>query len=185
MTIGFRRLSVADLRLLHEWLQRDHVKRWWREHETYDDVVAHYLPALEGREPTDLYVILLDGEPAGFIQTYLVRDYPDYRQLVEVEDGVAGVDLFLADERATGRGIGSGVLRRFVQDVVFTAAAATHACVADPDSENVASLRAFEKAGFAAVRTVVDPADRRLHTLVRSERQGDSRSRDQPSPSRP
>jgi len=176
MTIGFRRLTGADLRLLHEWLQREHVKRWWSKHETYDDVVAHYLPALEGREPTDLYVILLDGEDAGFIQTYLVHDYPDYQGLVEVEDGVAGVDLFLADERATGRGIGSEVLHRFVQDVVFAAAAAPHGCIADPDTENVASLRAFEKAGFAAVRTFVDPADGRLHTLVRAERQGESRS---------
>jgi RimJ/RimL family protein N-acetyltransferase len=184
MTIGFRRLTGEDLRVLHEWLQREHVKRWWSKHETYDDVVAHYLPALEGREPTDLYVILLDGEAAGFIQTYLVRDYPDYQRLVEVEDGVAGVDLFLADERATGRGIGSEALHRFVQDVVFSGAVATHACVADPDAENVGSLRAFEKAGFAAVRTFVDPADGRLHTLVRAERQGESRWRVQPPASR-
>ena len=184
MTIGFRPLAADDLHLLHEWLQREHVKRWWSKHETYDEVVAHYLPALEGRDPTDLYAILLDGEPAGFIQTYLVRDYRAYQQLVEVEDGVAGVDLFLADGRATGRGIGSEVLHRFVQDVVFAADVATHACVADPDSENVASLRAFEKAGFAVVRTFVDPDDGRLHTLVRAERQGESRSSDQPSRSR-
>jgi RimJ/RimL family protein N-acetyltransferase len=35
---------------------------------------------------------------------------------------------------------------------------------------NTASLRAFEKAGFRAVREFVDPEDNELHTLVRRER---------------
>jgi aminoglycoside 6'-N-acetyltransferase len=170
MTIGFRRLNADDLRVLHEWLQREHVRRWWREHETYDEVVRHYLPAIEGREPTDLYLIVSDGKTAGFIQTYRTDDHPEYRDLVEVEEGVAGVDLFLADEELTGRGLGSEVLREFVRDVVF-AEPATQACIADPDTDNLASIRAFEKAGFAAVRQFVDPADGdRLHTLMRIDR---------------
>jgi RimJ/RimL family protein N-acetyltransferase len=162
-------MAEADLRLLHEWLQREHVRRWWSRHETYDDVVEHYLPALDGRKPTELYLIVVDGRPAGFIQTYLVGDYRDYQELVGVEDGVAGVDLFLADERDTGHGIGSAALRDFVAQVVF-ARSETHACVADPDSENQPSLRAFEKAGFLAVREFVDPTDGRRHTLVRVDR---------------
>jgi RimJ/RimL family protein N-acetyltransferase len=184
MTIGFRRMTAADLRALHEWLQRKHVRRWWSKHETYEDVVQHYLPAIEGREPTDLYLIVLDGEPAGFIQTYRTADYPEYRDLVMVEEGVSGVDLFLADERLTGRGLGSEVLRQFVRDVVF-ADPATHACIADPDTDNLASIRAFQKAGFAPVRQFVDPSDGdRLHTLMRIDRYGERRSSVQPAPSR-
>ena len=33
----------------------------WRNRETYEQVVAHYLPCIEGREPTDHYLILVDG----------------------------------------------------------------------------------------------------------------------------
>jgi RimJ/RimL family protein N-acetyltransferase len=170
MRIAFRRLNAGDLRLLHEWLQREHVRRWWREHYTYEDVVEHYLPALEGRKPTDLYVILVDDRPAGFIQTYLLSDHPEYRDLVDAEDGVAGVDLFLAEADLIGRGLGSRALAAFVRDVVF-ALPTTHACIADPDAENRASVRAFEKAGFHAVREFVDPGDdNRVHTLMRVER---------------
>ena len=57
----------------------------------------------------------------------------------------------------------------FVAEVVW-AREATHACVADPDVENVASLRAFEKAGFERVGEFVDPEDGRLHALVRRDR---------------
>ena len=139
-------------------------------------MVRRYLPAIQGREPTDLYLILVDDRPAGFIQTYLVSDHPDYQALVDVEEGVAGVDLFVADPEQTGKGLGSTVIAQFVRDVVFVASQ-IHACVADPDAENHASIRAFEKAGFTRVRDFVDPSDdNRVHTLIRIERYGDSRS---------
>src|SRR5439155_12365582 len=119
MTIAFRRMNADDLGLLYEWLQRDHVRRWWSKRETYEEVVEHYLPAIEGRKPTDLYLILVDERPVGFIQTYHISDHPEYRELVDVEEGVAGVDLFLAEEALTGRGLGSRVLAEFVGEVVF------------------------------------------------------------------
>ena len=72
--IEFTPLTADDLRLFHAWLQREHVKRWWRDREAYEQVVEHYLPAIEGREPTDHYLIVLDGEAVGVIQTYLVVD---------------------------------------------------------------------------------------------------------------
>jgi RimJ/RimL family protein N-acetyltransferase len=169
MTIAFRPMTAEDLSVLHEWLQREHVRRWWTRRETLDDVTGHYLPAIEGRDPTDLYFIILDGAPAGFIQTYLVSDHAEYQRLVGVEDGVAGVDLFLADEERLGKGVGTRVLQEFLRLIVF-AVPTTRACVADPDAENGSSLRAFEKAGFSAVRELVDPDDGREHVLMRLDR---------------
>lgn len=169
MTAGFQPMAVEDLPVMHAWLRREHVRRWWTKHETLESVVEHYLPAIEGREPTDLYFIVVDGESVGFIQTYLVSDYPEYQLLVEVGDGVAGVDLFLAEEQLLGRGLGTLVLEEFLRQVVF-AVPTTDACVADPDAENRASLRAFEKAGFTAVREFVDPADKCVHVLMRIQR---------------
>jgi aminoglycoside 6'-N-acetyltransferase len=168
--IGFRPLTASDLPLLHEWLQREHVQLWWTDRETYDEVVQHYLPEIEGSKPTDPYLILLDDRPGGFIQTYRVSDYPEYRELVAVEEGVAGVDLLIGEPELTGRGFGSEALQSFVRDVVFSDPE-IHACIADPDAENLASLRAFERAGFRVVRRFVDPTDHdRLHALLRLER---------------
>jgi aminoglycoside 6'-N-acetyltransferase len=170
VTVDFRPLTAGDLPLVHEWLQREHVRRWWNDDETYEEVVQHYLPAIEGSKPTDLYLILSADRPAGLIQTYRVSDYPEYRELVAVEDGVAGVDLLIGEMELTGRGFGSEALSRFVRDVVL-ADPEIHACIADPDAENRASLRAFEKAGFRVVRQLVDPDDdNRLHTLLRIDR---------------
>jgi aminoglycoside 6'-N-acetyltransferase len=167
--IEFTPLTADDLRLFHTWLQREHVKRWWRDRETYEQVVEHYLPAIEGREPTDLYLIVLDGEPAGMIQTYLVVDHPDWAALIDAGEGVAGVDLLLGEARLTGRGLGPQVLETFVPEVVF-ARPGTIACVATVEEANRRSWRAFEKAGFRHVRDVEE--DGLPHRLMRLDRAG-------------
>jgi RimJ/RimL family protein N-acetyltransferase len=167
MNISFRRLAADDLRRVHEWLHREHVGRWWRPADRYEDTAAHYLPAIEGREPTDLYLVVVDGRPVGMIQTYLYVDYPESEALVQVGPNVAGVDLFIGEEELTGRGLGSDVLRRFTDDVVF-ARPGTTACAAGVEIANEASQRAFAKAGFHVVRDYEEEG--RPHRLFRRDR---------------
>jgi RimJ/RimL family protein N-acetyltransferase len=168
-SIRFRPMTRDDFGLVHEWHQRPHVVRWWTVRKTFEEVEEHYLPTIEGTEPTDHYIALLDDDPIGMIQAYQVSDYPDWAAVIGVGAGIAGVDLFIADESLTGRGIGTEMLRRFVDEIVF-ADPATTACVADPDLQNLASMRAFEKAGFRVVDEFVDPEDGQLHALVRRDR---------------
>lgn len=162
-------MEATDLPLVHEWRLRPHVERWWTRRETYEEIVEHYLPAIEGEKPTDLYIALLDEQPICFIQTYLLSDYPHDAALVGADEGVAGVDLFIGDEALTGKGLGSEILRRFVDEVVF-AVPTTRSCLADPDVRNIASIRAFEKAGFRVVKEFVDPKDEQTHVLVWRDR---------------
>jgi RimJ/RimL family protein N-acetyltransferase len=168
-TLRFRPMTAEDLRLVHEWRQSPHVRRWWVGLENLEDAAARYLPAIEGQDPTDFYIALLDGQPIGFVQTYLVSEDPDYAALVGAGEGVAGLDLLIGDEQLTGQGIGSEFIGRFVEEVVL-ARPTTVACLADPDVQNVASIRAFEKAGFRIVGEIVDPEDGEHHVVVRRDR---------------
>jgi RimJ/RimL family protein N-acetyltransferase len=167
--IAFRPMAEHDLAIFHEWLQRPHVKRWWRNREVYEEVVARYLPSIEGREPTDHYLIVLDGRDVGVIQTYLAADYPEWGAIVGTEPGLAGVDLLIGEEELTGHGLGPRVLSRFASDVVF-ARPGTTACVATVEEDNLRSRRAFEKAGFAHVGDVEEEG--RPHRLMRLDRPG-------------
>ena len=169
MTISFRLMTRDDLSLVHEWHQRPHVQEWWVERRTLEETETHYLPTIEGDEPTDHYIALLDGEPLGLIQTYLVSDYQDYAALIAEGEGTAGVDLYIADTSNLGRGLGTEMLRRFVEEIVF-ARPETLAVTADPSKRNAASIRAFEKAGFRVVREFHDPEDDEAHVLVRLDR---------------
>jgi RimJ/RimL family protein N-acetyltransferase len=167
--VGFRPLATDNLPLLYDWLGREHVRRWWGELGGYDEAVAEYLDAIEGRDPADVYAIELRDQAVGFVQTYLHADYPVFATLVDAGDEVAGLDLLLGEERLTGSGLGTYVIRAFASAIVF-ARAETKACVADPDVRNLASIRAFEKAGFKRVRDYHDPEDGEMHALMRLDR---------------
>jgi aminoglycoside 6'-N-acetyltransferase len=168
VSIRFDPLTLDDLPQIDEWLRRPHVARWWpRVDETYEHVLSEYLPAIEGRDPTDNYLIAVDDRPIGMIQTYLVSDYPEWESILHVGAGVAGVDVFIGEDDAVGRGLGTQILHAFISDVVF-AREGTCAVVAGIEPENERSLRAFEKAGF---RFAFDyEEDGRPHVLLRLER---------------
>ena len=119
----------------------------------------------EGR--TDQYLIVVEGRPAGLIQTYLVADSPDWEAIVGAEPGLAGVDLLIGEEELAGRGVGPQVLKAFAREVVF-ARPETNACVATVEEPNRRSWRAFEKAGFRHVRDVEE--DGLPHRLLRLDR---------------
>lgn len=159
--IEFRPLAESDLPLLRTWLEREHVRLWWRD--PIDEEIANRLQ----REPTDEYVIVLDGRPAGMIQTYLVADSPEWGAIVGTEPGLAGVDLLIGEEDLIGRGVGPRVLSQFARDVVF-ARAGTVACIATVEEANRRSWRAFEKAGFRHVRDVEEEG--LPHRLMRLDR---------------
>ena len=117
MLVAFRRLTEADLDLVEKWLGREHVARSWRD--DVDDSLAEYRAAIEGREPTDHFLIEVDGRQAGMVETYLVSDYPEWEKIVQVGAGVAGVDLLIGEAELIGRGLGPRILAAFARDVVF------------------------------------------------------------------
>ena len=163
--IEFRPLTDADLPLAADWLAREHVRLWWRD--SVEQSLAEYRAALEGRDPTDHYLIVIGGRPVGMIQTYLIADYPDWQEIVRVGEGVAGVDLLIGEPDLVGGGLGPQVLASFARDVVF-ANPATTAVVATPEEANRRSWRAFERAGFRHVRNVEE--DGLPHRLMRLDR---------------
>ena len=163
--IGFRPLEEADLPQIEAWLRAEHVAQWWRD--PLEIAVEKRQAALEGRREVEHYVILDDGRPVGMIQTYRVGDYPDWGELTGAEPEAAGVDLFVGEPDAVGRGLGPEILREFTRTVVF-ARAETTAAVATVEEANRRSWRAFEKAGFRHERDVEE--DGLPHRLMRLDR---------------
>lgn len=163
--IGFEPLRKEDLPVLREWLGREHVRPWWRD--DIEESLREYEQAIAGLDPTDHYLILIEDRPVGMIETYLVEDHPEWEAIVQVGEGVAGVDLLIGEPELIGAGLGPRVLAEFVAKVVF-ARPETHACIAAVDEANRRSWRAFEKAGFRYVRDVEEEG--RPHRLMRLDR---------------
>jgi GNAT superfamily N-acetyltransferase len=136
---------------------------------TREEIEEKYGAIARGETPTRAYVIVMDGRPSGYVQTYRILDWPKYAEEIGVTDESHGLDVFLGEPDLIGCGVGPLVIRRFVEDVVFAATRAV-AVVADPPSSNRRSVRAFEKAGFKHWRTVVPSSPECGDLLMRLER---------------
>ena len=167
--ISFRQVGKADIPDLYRWRNEPHVTRWWYEDDdsepTLDVVAKNYGP--DHDEAEQRFIILLGGRPIGYIQMYLLSDWPDYATLIQ-EQG-AGIDLFIGEPDLINKGIGTSVIQRFVEDVVF-ADPSIDTCIIDPEITNTAAIRAYEKAGFVAVRTVVVPNTPGPELIMRRQR---------------
>lgn len=158
MVIAFRAMAAEDLPLLHRWVSTPPLVEIWNQGRvfTYQEIEEKYGPYIRGEEPTRSYMILCDGERIGYIQTYLWRDYPDYAQHMPVTEEAASLDVFIGEEAFRHRGLGPQILRSFLRDVVF-AIYPVASCIITPEECNEPALRAYEKAGFRPLGTMVHP----------------------------
>jgi aminoglycoside 6'-N-acetyltransferase len=161
--IHFEPLSESYFPLLLKWLKEPHVRAFWdkginwdeaRVREKYTSYVQGYKLVLGIAEPLFAFVIFLDEQPIGYIQFYDAHKFP--REGYKLEDALpdyahvklAALDLFIGEKGVVGRGVGTSVLKLFLSKYVWPK---FNACFVDPDSRNLAAIRAYEKAGFVRV----------------------------------
>jgi len=137
---SFRPFRAADLPLMQTWLDAPHMQRWWGEAEP---ALAELRHAIE--EPsTEPFLILIDGHPAGYIQSYDIHAEPDHPYR-DQPPGSVGIDLSLGEADLLGAGHGPRIIEAFVARLF---AAGASRIVIDPAPDNERAIRAYEKAHF-------------------------------------
>jgi RimJ/RimL family protein N-acetyltransferase len=146
--VTLRAMGRGDLPDVARWRSADHVATWWAAdgEPTLETVTAQYGPAIDGMEPTRMWVVEVNGRSVGFCQDYRIRDHPEFAALVPDPEAV-GVDYAVGEPSLVGRGVGTAMLwawlltaRRRYRDVTTYFSA--------PDHRNAASLRVLAKVGF-------------------------------------
>lgn len=146
--ISFRHITAADLPLLHEWIARPHVAEWWGPPESLDELASDYAPAIAGSTTNQVFIAYDGDAPIGFIQWYQPVAYHDEGWWQDEHDpGVRGIDQFLARADLLNQGLGTAMVRAFVE-LLFTNPEVTRVQT-DPSPENARAIRCYTKAGFA------------------------------------
>lgn len=153
--ISFRPLCEDDLKLLHQWFQLPHIKRWYARNKTYsfEAIKNQYLPRIHAPEKIPNYIIVFGNTPIGYIQLYhLDSSLPDgvtnyNHPLFETYDpkDIAGIDLFIADENFLHKGYGAKTLNAFINNYIKDT---FKAVVADPMRNNQMAIEFFKRMGF-------------------------------------
>ena len=150
MELSFRRLQREDFGLLSLWFSRPHVAPWWREEYDLGSIERGYGPAVDGTDPTELFIVETDGEPVGFAQLYLFDDNPGWKRALTpagVDDDAAGIDYLIGRGEAIGQGLGPLIIDDLVGRA-WQSHAGISQVVAAVQQDNRRSWRALEKAGF-------------------------------------
>ncbi|MEU2006513.1 GNAT family N-acetyltransferase [Rhodococcus sp. NPDC019627] len=158
----FLRTTRDHFPQLQKWLREPHVARFWN-HETSDaDIERDFGGSIDGTEPCEDFLVVRGGRPLGFIQRYRLADYPEdialLTALVEVPDGSLSIDYFIGDPEHIGRGVGTAMIRAFVDKCRADSPDAT-AIIVPVVVPNRASWRALEKSGFRRVGAGYLPPD--------------------------
>ena len=170
--VAFRPLTDEDLPRLHAWLGQGFVNRWYGgDAPSLEAITQKYAPRIAGQDPALCFIILFDDAPIGLIQTYRIDDFPDYLDLIGLDEDAAGLDIFIGERGLVQRGLGSQVIRAFLMTVVFQRFQ-VESCVAGPHPLNRVAIAAFRKAGFRQLKKVVDIETGQAECIMRVGRAG-------------
>jgi aminoglycoside 6'-N-acetyltransferase len=146
----FRPVTREDFALLSDWFSRPHVEPWWREAYDLGSIEANYGQCVDALDPTELFIIEMDGAPIGFAQRYLLDENPSWKRSsapTGEHEKAVGIDYLIGDEALTGIGLGPQVIDAFIESTWRRYPGSSEIVVAVHQA-NRRSWRALEKAGF-------------------------------------
>jgi aminoglycoside 6'-N-acetyltransferase len=149
---AFRRATEADLPMIERWLGERHVAKWWRQIDQELNEIARHIKGSD----VEPYVVSEGGRPIGYLQTYPAEADSD---VPPQPAATLGVDFFIGETAALGRGHGPGMLIALAEQC---RAAGIVRLIADPDGRNVSSVGCLGRAGFTPVSLIGPTSARRL-----------------------
>lgn len=116
-------------------------------------VEERYGPPVDGLDPTELFIIEMEGQPVGFVQWYAIDADPQWKTALapaSVPTGSAGIDYLIGEEELVGRGLGPTMIDQFVAERL-AAHPEIGSVAVDVSTDNRRSWRGLEKAGFRRI----------------------------------
>ena len=149
--IGFLPVAAEHYPLLETWLAAPHWQEWWGDPA---EELGFIRDMVEGHDTTRPFLMMLDGEPVGYIQYWFIGHHQneawiaDNPWLAALPADAVGVDLSIGHPEKLSKGVGSAVLKAFVAKLRAEGFATI---IIDPDPNNARAVRAYLKAGFRPI----------------------------------
>lgn len=153
--IDFEAVEARHYPLLRSWLIKPHMQEWWGDPDTE---LGYIRDMVEGRDTTRPFLILEDAIPVGYIQYWFIGHHQNqewltaHPWLAELPQDAIGVDLSIGLPEKLSQGLGSEALAEFV---AMLRTRGHDTIVIDPDPKNARAVRAYAKAGFHPVPSLL------------------------------
>ena len=157
-------VPAEHLPILDVWLRLPHVRRWWG-----DPDVA--LPDARQRAPgSGRAIIHADALPVGYLcwQPYAQQDR-DVIGWAALPSGGRDMDIMIGKLSRLGRGVGPRAIQLLFERLAENPSVELVGLATSV--ENSSAIRAYQKAGFSAVKEFDDPETGRCHFMVADPRE--------------
>lgn len=139
----FRPLEQADLPLVETWLKTPAVRHWWGDP---DEELALIMGDMNDPRMS-MRVVSFNDKPFAYTQDYEVHAWPQ-AHLSHLASGTRAIDTMIGVPSMLGKGHGPIYLRQLAEMLLTEGASSV---VIDPEADNHAARRAYEKAGFSVI----------------------------------
>lgn len=151
--IAFKTFKEDHLLLLKKWLQEPHVKEFWQETDDDDKLKSKFIEELPKRS-VDSFVIYYNHEPIGYIQSYKA-DKVGNGWWPNADPTTYGIDLFIGEYEMLGKGIGTQVIKNFINKLRENPN--VKSIIIDPEPNNLRMIHICEKLGFSNEGPIITP----------------------------
>lgn len=164
INVNFKKITAKDLPLLLTWFEEPHVQKWWPAPDK-DELLEKFLQRIRSKD-TFGYIVFLNNVPIGYIQYYYIdrNNKKTGSWLPPLPETMVGTDQFIGDPMYVGKGYGTFFIKQFINELQKIEPTVTTVIV-DPDPENAAAIRCYEKVGFTKVGVYDVPGGK--HLLMR------------------
>ena len=162
MNVTFIPLTESHFPLLLKWLETPSLKRWWDQDVVYNSKIIKekYGSYVQGHKkidgvhkPIKAYIISLNEQLIGYIQFYNAYDFPRHPPLIALPRSLGALDSFIGEPAYLRQNIGSTAIKKFTHEYVLKT---YQYAFVDPQYNNEAAVRAYEKADFVIFKRVKD-----------------------------
>jgi RimJ/RimL family protein N-acetyltransferase len=161
MNLRLLQVTDDDLPLIEQWLHADHVRSAWGDPAANVRLLSE--PPANGSWRA---IIEADGRKVGLVLwQHPTREELDAAGLVDIPTSVIDIDIMIGELAALGRGLGSGAIN-LVAEIALSDPTVPFV-MACAHLDNLASQRAFARAGFRQDREFDDVPDGRYVLRVR------------------
>lgn len=162
MDLSFKFVDMAHRDLVHEWLLKPHVAKWFYG-QGLQNTLSHLDDFLKGQSSAQYYLGYDGDRPFAFFITSLVEKPDDELSVWCTKEGTAiTLDLLIGESDYLGKGL-SGLL---IQEFLRTQFRDVSEVLIDPEATNLHAIHIYTKVGFKTLGTFIPSHSPHPHYMM-------------------
>lgn len=155
MDISIRKMNHTDYDVMSKWLSTKEVLTFYGDVDepfSVEKIKNKYEARVNGQNAVSPFIVELAHTPIGYMQHYSLSEKARIEYGYPLNLNIYGMDQFIGLPQYFDQGIGTQMVRQFVDDVFHETD--VDMIVLDPEFTNTRAIKCYEKCGFVKMKKI-------------------------------